>query len=183
MTEPHRPDAQAADAVVLSPDALGSALRDIVEFVDDTGWEQPPILFALVPTSVLAERQPELVSPDDDSELSPIAQEPLHHATTDADLERVLATTSWPDGVAGAALIQEIVIVPPGSDTEDSDTAVNRRNGRTARLAVGALRDGRTLALLHLRPEPGETVDKLELRTASDLAPELRAALRQTLAD
>ncbi|MGV9711754.1 PPA1309 family protein [Gordonia sp. NPDC003424] len=176
MTDPHRPDITA-----LSPDALGSALRDIVEFVDDAGWGQSPLLFALVPTATLAAQQPELVGPDDDSELSPIAQEPLTGIAGDEDLERVLATTSWPPSVAGTAVVQEIVVLPPDTEVADRDEARAHPDGREARLAVGALRDGRTLALLHLRPMPGEVVDGIELRTASDLATGLRAALRHTL--
>lgn len=184
MTEPQQPIAATVQGAALSPDALGGALRDIIEFVDDAGWGHPPALFALVPTKTLAAQQPGLVSPDDDSELSPIAQEPLTEVTSDADLERVLATTSWPASVAGAALLQEIVIVPPGTDTElaypDHRAQPDRR---AARLIVGALRDGRNLALLHVRPEPGEQVDGIELRTASDLALGVRSALRQTLVD
>lgn len=162
----------------LSPDALGSALRDIVEFVDGGGWGQPPMLFALVPTTTLIQTHPDLLDASDDSELSPVAEEPLAADITDDGLIEVLATTSWPPMVAGAALIREIVVLPPGVDPR---AAQRHPESRAARLVVGALRDGPTLALLHLRPEPGEAADGLELRTRTDLAAELRAALAHTL--
>ncbi|MGK2317154.1 PPA1309 family protein [Gordonia rhizosphera] len=169
------PDTPASDA--LSPDALGGALRDIVEFVDQDGWDQPPMLFALVPTAALARSQPDLVDADDDSELSPIAQAPLPNPASaedaTAELERVLATTSWPPTVMGAALVQEITVVPPDEPTSE---------GRPGRVAAGALRDGRTLGLLQLRPEPGADPEAgIELLTHPDLAVELRTALAHTL--
>ncbi|MFW0787992.1 PPA1309 family protein [Gordonia sp. CPCC 206044] len=201
MTDrPVPPDSSAA----VSPDALGTALREIVEFVDQDGWDRPPMLFALVPTATLAQRRPDLVDADDDSVLTPVAQEPLADGTV--EVERVLATTSWPPMVAGAALIQEIVVLPPEAEADfgsaagsshggpshaepDAAGAAARKaarahpGGRSARLAVGALRDGRSLAVLHIRPEDPDTDAPIELRTRADLATELRAALLQTFDD
>ncbi len=198
----------ASDPATLSVDDLGAALRDIVEFVDPAGWGQPPMLFALVPTAILAASQPGLIAPDDDSVLSPIAQEPFPRDTTadvaavasradeatsgdtdrsktdlTADIERALATTSWPAAVAGAALIQEIVVLPPeaeGTDTLSGAAAHPER--RVARLIVGALRSGTTLGLLHLRPDPAADVTDgdIELLTRHDLAADLRTALAHT---
>ncbi|MFT4200391.1 PPA1309 family protein [Gordonia sp. (in: high G+C Gram-positive bacteria)] len=188
----------------LSPDALGSALRDVTEFVDAAGWGQPPMLFALVPTTVLAHTDPDLVDEYDDSELSPIAQEQLPLSddpqTVDDELEHVLATTQWPDAVAGCALVQEIIVLPPQAeddldeafeplmaDPEAADaaaraTAESHPGGQEARLIAGALRDGRRLALLQLRAEETEESDgRLELLAHPDLAPGLLDALAATL--
>lgn len=186
----------------LSPDALGSALRDVVEFVDAAGWDQPPTLFALVETSVLAQTSPDLVDEHDSSELSPIAQDPLMMSDDGSvgELEHVLATTSWPDAVAGCALVQEIIVLPPEAERELDDafeplladpqaadaaarsTAQTHPGNRRARLVAGALRDGRTLSLLQLRPKPGEPDDgRIELLSHPDLAPNLVAALADTL--
>ncbi|ROZ99259.1 PPA1309 family protein [Gordonia sp. OPL2] len=201
----------AGDLGELSPDALGSALRDIVEFVDDAGWGQPPTLFALVPTATLAATQPELVDADDDSELSPVVQDTVEVAgpgpETGAAIERLLATTAWPPMVVGAALVQEILVLPPEAES-DLDTAFDTLLGtpddpgaadaaaratarshpgrRSARLVVGALRGGQSLSLMQLRPAPGEEPatdpsGRVELLTHADLAPELRAAVAQTL--
>lgn len=193
----------------LSPDALGSALRDVVEFVDAAGWDQPPVLFALVPTSVLAQTQPDLVDEYDTSELSPIAQEPLptsdsgpdaDQAIQTAEIEHILATTSWPDAVAGCALVQEIIVLPPEAESDLDDafeplladpdaadaaarsTAIAHPGSRAARLIAGALRDGRTLSLLQLRPADGDDNDgHIELLSHPDLAPNLVEALAATL--
>ncbi|WP_343287150.1 PPA1309 family protein [Gordonia sp. SID5947] len=200
-------DQPSSSPDTLAPDPLGRALSDIVTFVDQSGWDQPPLLFALVPTATLAQVQPDLIDPDDDSELSPIAQEPLEidfGTAGTADLERILATTTWPAPVAGAALVQEILVLPPeaeadldsaflqvvgdpedltGGDAVLRASADAHPDARPARLAVGALRGGRTLALMQLRPEADTETAGIELLTHADLATDLRAALAHTLDD
>jgi len=191
----------------LSSDALGRALRDVTEFVDATGWGQPPMLFALVPTSVLARTDPDLVDEHDDSELSPIAQEQLplsdDQQTQAEELEHVLATTSWPTAVAGCALVQEIIVLPPqaegdldeafapllanpaAADAAARETARHHPEQQQARLIVGALRDGPQLALLQLRGhdefDGADRAGRLELLSHPDLAPGLLEALAATL--
>ncbi|GAA1480749.1 PPA1309 family protein [Gordonia sinesedis] len=188
-----------------SADDLGRALRDALVHVAADGWQQPPSLFALVSTAALAQANPGLVDPDDDSALSPIAQDPLEVGAGDEPygrLESFLATLSWPDGVAGAALVTEILVLPPNAET-DLDTAFeplladpdagaaaarsvarSHPDARTARLAVGALRDGPRLALMYLRPDDsteGEaTAVPAELLTHPDMAPNLQEALAAT---
>lgn len=154
----------------LSPDALGRALADIAGFLTPSGWDLPPQLFALVPTAVLAREQPDIVEPGDPSELSPVAEDPLPDTSS---IESALATASWPPMVVGCALVQEITVLPP----EEPEAAP--ADGRRARLLAGALRDGRTLALLQVRPDTDDT--PAELRTHPDLAPDLRNALLLTL--
>lgn len=187
---------------ILSPDALGSAIREVIEFVDAAGWGQPPQLFALVPTSLLADTQPEWVDEHDTSELTLIEQEPLPVSPESgmAELEHVLATTSWPSEVEGCALVQEIIVLPPEAENDlddalgpllsDPDAAdqVARSaaealpDSRTARLAAAVLRDGRTLSLLQLAPDADDDADgPIELLQHPDLAPNLVAALAATL--
>ncbi len=191
-----RDDFPSAD-IDLSPDALGAALRDVVEYVDAEGWNQPPMLFALVPTQVLAATHPGLVDADDDSELSPIAQEAFD--APDPDLEELLGTTVWPPTVVGAALIQQIVVLPPEAEADldsafepllgDPDAAESAARevarshpgSKVARLVVGALRDGRTLSLLQLRDDDAQPGDRIELLSHPDLAPNLVVALAATL--
>lgn len=188
-------------------DALGRALRDVTEFVDAAGWGQPPMLFALVPTEVLAQTDPDLVDTQDDSELSPIAQEQLPLSddpdTQEQELEHVLATTSWPEAVAGCALVQEIIVLPPtaSDDLDDAfeplladpeaadaaarETARSHPEQQQARLIAGALREGPRLALLQLRDpddlDDGNPSGRLELLSHPDLAPGLLEALAATL--
>ena len=190
----------------MTPDALGSALRDVATYVGADGWGRPPALFALVPTHVLAAANPGLIDADDDSELSPVAQDPLPLGSDDhyAELEQVLGTTSWPDAVAGCALALEVVVVPPEAEA-DLDSAFEPLLGdpeaaeaaarevarahpgsRVARLIIGAMRGGQHLALMQLKPETQdddpETQDEDELLTHPDLAPNLVAALAATFA-
>ena len=187
---------------ILSPDALGSAIREVIEFVDAAGWGQPPQLFALVPTALLADTQPDWVDDHDTSELTLIEQEPLPVSPESgmAELEHVLATTSWPSEVEGCALVQEIIVLPPESqhylddavgplvsDPDSGDhlarsAAEALPDSRTARLAAAVLRDGRSLCLLQLAPDDDEESDgPIELLQHPDLAPNLVAALAATL--
>lgn len=185
----------------LSPDALGSAVREAVEYTDAGGWGQPPALFALVPTSLLRDTQPEWADSLDESELTVIEQEPLPVSTESglAELEHVLGTTAWPDAVAGCALIQEILVLPPSAESALDDAlapvladkdaadeaarnaAHSHPEARRARLAIGALRNGHTLAVMQLQPSDDEAEDDIELLQHRDLAPNLVAALAATL--
>ncbi|MGV9857335.1 PPA1309 family protein [Gordonia sp. NPDC003425] len=189
--------------VPLGSDDLGRALRDILDYADPLGWNRPPELFALVPTAFLTAEHPELVDPDDESALSPIAQEPLDVAGGDepyAQLEEVLATTSWPPVVAGAALVLEIVVLPPDAES-DLDSAFEPLLGdpaaaesaartaarahpesRVARVAVGALRAGPRMALMRLQPDSTEDdAAPMKVLTHPQLAATLQEAVAATL--
>ncbi|MGW0037550.1 PPA1309 family protein [Gordonia sp. NPDC003376] len=180
-----------------SPDDLGRALADALRFVSSTDGipsadaGRAPQVFALVPTALLAQLQPDLVSADDDSALSPIAEEPLPAtavAEPHAVLEEFLATASWPDAVAGAAVVVDILMLPPDArpdlPTADGSSPIALRSAATthpdsrpARLAVGALRHGRSLALVELWSDEGIP----ERRTHPDLARDLQDALAASL--
>src|SRR5690606_12755548 len=160
-------------------------------------------MFALVPTVLLAAAEPSLADQlDDGHEYTPIAQESFPDDVEGGSpaLEEFLATTSWPESVAGCALVQEVVVVPPDGGHSSDDTGIptvsdahaaaeNARLGarshpdqRAARLVVGVLRDGPSLALLQLRPlDDDDPFAGAELRTYDNLAPEVVAALYATL--
>ncbi len=187
--------------VPLSPDALGIAVREVAEFVDAGGWGQPPVLFALVPTAVVAQAQPDLADTLDESELTLIEQESLPVAPDSgmSEIEHVLGTTSWPAAVAGCALVQEIIVLPPDAESDldeafgpllaDPDaadeaarqTAREHPEATDARLIAAALRDGQTLCLLQLKPPLGEEDAPIELLSHPELAPNLVAAVAATL--
>ena len=189
------------DDVPLSPDALGIAVREVAEFVDAGGWGQPPVLFALVPTAVVAQAQPDLADTLDESELTLIEQESLPVAPDSgmSEIEHVLGTTSWPAAVAGCALVQEIIVLPPDAESDldeafgpllaDPDaadeaarqTAREHPEATDARLIAAALRDGQTLCLLQLKPPLGEEDAPIELLSHPELAPNLVAAVAATL--
>ncbi|MBY6363647.1 hypothetical protein HQ609_11035 [Rhodococcus corynebacterioides] len=185
--------------------ALARAVREMVAYVEASGWDQGPQLFALVPTEDLVAAEPGLLAElEDGAVLTPVAQDrlPADVAGGSRALDEFLGTTSWPSSVAGCALVEEIVVLPPDAEAEldsalapllsDRDAADHAARvaaeehpgRRDARLIVGVLRDGPSLALLQLRPED-EDDDGFgsdgDLLTYDDLAPNVVAALYATL--
>lgn len=183
-------------------DALARCVREVVEFVDARGWEQPPQMFALVPTEALAAAEPSLLDQlEDGAELTPVEQEafPDDIGGGSPALDEFLATTSWPESVAGCVLTQEIVVLPPDAeaDLDDAlvplladrdaadeaarDAARSHPDRKTGRLIAAVLRDGPSLCLLQLQPdEDADPYADLELLTYEDLAPNLVNALYAT---
>lgn len=170
---------------------LPAATREVEDFLAETGWDQPPQLFALVPTSELVAAEPELAARLTAVEgLTPVAQDPL----TNDDLAETLAGIFWPDEVTGCALAQEIVVLPPGAEEEldravadvDDDelnrvavrVAQQHPDRRDARLVVAVLRAGSFCCVLRLRGAHGEPDEVVE---HPDLAPNMVNALLHTL--
>ena len=190
---------------LLSPSPLSVCVREMVSFADDAGWDQAPMMFALVPTAELAEREPELAAElADQPELTPIEQDALPGVLEGGspELDAALAGITWPETVAGCALVQEIVILPPEAEAEldqmvdalDDRSAAEQAaiahaaahpQRREARLVAAVLRSGESLCLLQLRPEATDFADdpgaEAELLEHPELAPNLVAALRATL--
>jgi hypothetical protein len=166
---------------------LSAAAREVDDFVSTAGWDQPPQLFALVPTTELVEANPELAAQvDAGAFLTPVAQDQLPNE----DLAEALAGIMWPDVVQGCAVAQEIVVLPPeaeetlpaGEQTGDTDAlrriAAEHPRRREARLVAAVLRDGSAACVLRLRggeDGPDEVVEHPEL------APNLTDALLDTL--
>lgn len=172
---------------------MAAVAREVEEFVASGGWDQPPQLFALVPTADLLRSQPELaVQLDAANPLTPVAQEGL----PEGDLAEALGHIAWPEAVVGCALAQEIIVLPPSAEdalhTETLDVDRLRKAAAThpdrteARLVAAVLRDGPGACVMRLRgytkpdEEGGAIVD--EIVEHPDLAPNLVEALRATLA-
>jgi hypothetical protein len=160
--------------------AIDVAVAEIEAHLHRAGWDQRPALFALVRAAEFARDEPETaallgVSPDAGNALTPIEQEAL----PEGDIDKALARIAWPAPVAGCALSQEILILPPSaeSDVEDVTSAAQHPERREARLVVGVLRDGSSAAVLRLRDADDD------LLTGPDLAPNLVTALLTTLSD
>lgn len=162
---------------------LEAAAAEVEGFVGQAGWDQRPSIFALVDTAHFLTNEPDTAQQlglDGRSRFTPIEQDEL----PDAPLDDVLAQVGWPEAVAGCALSQEIVFLPPDADgaLPDDHTAMevaaahpDRREGR---LVVAVLRDGSSASLLRVRGLDGGME---ELLTGPDLAPNLVAALLETL--
>jgi hypothetical protein len=171
------------------PSTLESVTLEIEQFVALAGWDRGPMLFALVPTALLAAADAGAASllgivGDADTisgeALTPIAQEEL----PDGPLDEVLAGIGWSPEVHGCALAQEILMLPPDAeaDVAEADNAVQiaaeHPQRREARLVVAVLRDGTSAALLRVRALDGADKD---LVTGPNLAPNLVLALAATL--
>jgi hypothetical protein len=172
-----------------SPDPLASPLQAVVGEVEghvaEAGWDQPPQLFALVPTEQLLRAEPQLASTmgliaGDPSSLTPIAQEPLG----DAPLDEQLASMVFGEEVLGVVLAHEVLVLPPAAeaalaDVEDPATAAAEHpERRDVRMVVGVVRGGGQACVLRLR---GQTPEQDERVTGPNLAPALAAALLATL--
>jgi hypothetical protein len=165
--------------------ALPSTAREVEEFVASAGWDQPVQVFALVPTADLLAAEPTLADQlDTDSLLTPIAQEALPAE----DLGEALARISWPEQVAGCALAQEIVVLPPEAEAElpDDDekarhTAAEHPERQEARLVAAVLRGGEQTCVMRLRADGGD--DEEQVVQDASLAPNLLTALHGTFTD
>lgn len=166
--------------------SLAATAREIEEFVAAGGWEQPVALFGLVETAQLLAAQPALADEvDSAAPWTPIAQESL----PEGELDEALAKIVWPESVHGAALAQEIVVLPPdaeealpeGDDPDDTarlrDAAANHPMRTEARLVATVLRDGSRACVMRLRAREGDD----EIIERPELAPNLLQALEETL--
>lgn len=154
------------------------------------GWDRPAALFALVDTAELARREPGLaqqlglaaptIQP---GALTPIEQEPLG----DAPLDDALAGIAWPPEVLGAALVHEVLILPPSAEAgrpPEADPvtwAGEHPDRREVRLAVGVLRDGSRASALRVRAPHADPTAIDDVLVGADLVPNLADALLETL--
>lgn len=169
---------------------LEAVAAEIESFIAQAGWDQQPSLFALVPTPVLAADPAAAAYLDDsigdidEAAITPVAQEEM----PEGPLDEALSQIGWPDEVVGCALCQEIVMLPPSAESDLDDLAIDQAASmaadhpgrREARLVVAVLRTGEVASILRLR---GSGEGPEDLLTGADLAPNLAAALAETLAD
>lgn len=167
---------------------LARVTAEIERHVAEAGWDQPPLLYALVETEALIAAQPQLVETlglvpgvHAPGALTPIEQESLGDGPLDAALARI----EWPDEVLGCALAHEVLVLPPGADEEPpadrelSEWAAEHPDRRDVRMVVGVLRDGSSACVLRLRARSSDETD--DVVTGDELAPNLVAALLATL--
>ena len=187
MTDQDRPTPPDSPAPLVPLGPLDAVAAEIESHLASAGWDQPPALFALVPTSTVAADPegarllgltPGEAIPDD--AMTPIAQDAL----PDQPLDEALGGIEWPAAVGGCAVSQEILILPPGAEDDLSETeavadAAAHPERREARLVVAVTRDGRTSSVLRIRSQSPDAPD--DIAFAGDLAPNLALALRATL--
>ena len=96
---------------------LESTAAEVEAYVGQAGWDQRPALFALVRAAQFAIDEPDTaqrlgISAASGDTLTPIEQEAL----PEGELDQALARIAWPASVAGCALSQEIVVLPPDAE-------------------------------------------------------------------
>ncbi len=168
--------------------ALAAAVLEIESHIATAGWDQPARLYALVPTAELVAKEPVLAHAMGLDEaaaagsFTPVEQD----AVADADLERQLASITWPPGVVGCAAVVERLVLPPTAETtvlEDPERAEayarEHPDRQDVRIVAGATRAGATYCALRLRAAD----DDQSVLAGSDLVPGLLALLRDTLED
>ena len=164
---------------------LQAVVGEVEGHVAEAGWDQPPQLFALVPTEDLLRAEPQLAATmglvaGDPSALTPVAQEPLG----DGPLDEQLAGLVFGQEVLGVVLAHEVVVLPPAAEQalaevdDPAAAAAEHPERRDVRMVVGVTRDGSSACVLRLR---GQTEEQDERVTGPDLAPALVAALHATL--
>jgi hypothetical protein len=166
---------------------LETVAAEIEAHVGQAGWDQRPALFALVHAARFAVDEPETAARLDlDARLGEALIPIEQNAVPDGELDEVLARIAWPESVAGCALSQEILMLPPAAEAAldglSDETALiaaaaGHPDRREARLVVAVLRDGGSAALLRLRGTDDGPL------TGANLAPNLIAALAATLHD
>jgi hypothetical protein len=170
-----------------SAHTLASAVREIEAHAAESGWDQPPKLFALVPSVDLLREEPRLAAALGLDEataagsLTPVEQEQLPGGEA---LEAAVPQLIWPEEVAGAAAVVERIVLPPSAEAavpDDRTAALEFAAGHPeradVRLAVGVLRDGSSHCVVRLR-----SVDESDARLeGADLVPGLVAVLAASL--
>jgi hypothetical protein len=166
----------------VSPDpALAAAVLEIERHAAQSGWDQPARLFALVDTSRLVDREPQLAGSVGDAELTPVEQDGL---APGRPLEDQLATISWPETVDGCAAMVERFVLPPDVEAELPDEAdavasyvASHPDRQEVRIVAGALRSGASFCALRLRAHD----DDESVLGGEDLVPALLELVRGTL--
>lgn len=145
-----------------SADVLVGVVRELDRHAAEAGWDQPAVLYALVPTAELVAREPglaEVLSEGDREGYTPVQQEQLSPTELEALLQRIV----WPETVAGAATTLEAA----GDDGEE------------VRVVVAVLRGGAAMCAVRQRAHDSE--DAVLLGPA--LTPGVLALLASTLED
>lgn len=174
-----------------APDPLPSTpLRlvalEVESHVAADGWDQPPRLYALVPTAQLLEREPTLAA----SLSAQLAAQPDGFTSVEQDrlpadrsLEELLGGIEWPATVAGCVAVVERVMLPPEAEAELPDDAdallafvAEHPERREVRLVAAVTRDGDRHSAVRAR-EPEDA----PLLEGPDLVPGLLDLLAGTL--
>jgi hypothetical protein len=160
---------------------LAAAVLEIERHAAAAGWDQPARLFALVETTELVAREPQLAGSLGDEALTAIEQEGL---VPGRSLEEQLAAITWPETVHGCAALVERFVLPPDVEAElpeDAATATayasEHPDRQEVRIVVAGRQAGSSFCVLRLRAHDEDT----SVLTGPELVPELVDLVRSTL--
>lgn len=191
MTDsPQPPASPTADATSPAQRALAEAVVEIERHVATGGWDGPVRVFALVRTQAALDAEPGLARQLPPEVLAAAAADPEHLTSVEQeglpasdDLEGLLGAIAWPDGVRGAALTVERIVLPPEAEQDlpaDPDSAVAallaHPERQDVRLAVGVLRDGVSWCAVRQRAADADDA----VGQGAEVVPGLVDALRAT---
>lgn len=172
--------------------ALAEAVVEIERHVATGGWDGPVRVFALVRTATALDAEPALAQQLPPDVLAAAAASPDHLTSVEQeglpasdDLEGLLGAIAWPDGVDGAAVTVERIVLPPDAEEglpEDPEAALAallaHPQRQDVRLAVGVLRDGAAWCAVRQRAADSDDA----VGQGPDVVPGLIDALRATFA-
>lgn len=169
---------------------LADSVREIERHVARGGWDGPVRVFALVGTQAALAAEPGLESQLAPEVVAAARQDPDHLTSVEQEglpqvesLEELLGVLTWPETVAGAAVVVERVVLPTAAEDAmpaDPDEALAylmaHPERQDVRLAVGVLRSGPAWSVLRTRAHD----DDAAVAGGPDLVPGLTEALRAT---
>jgi len=181
------PSIPGLDAELETDPALAAAVLEIEEHAAGEGWDRGARLYALVDTAALVEQEPALASmmgldaASAQGSLTPIEQDQL---APEVQLEDVLPTIVWPEGVVGCAAVVERLVLPPGADADIPESpqaaaeyAATHPDRQEVRIIAGVTRAGATYSALRLRAHD----EASSVVGGADLVPQLTQLLASTL--
>lgn len=172
----------------LTPDsAIRQAALEVEAHAAGAGWDQPPRLYALVPTAELVSQEPDMAGqlgldadPGPDA-LTPVAQDEL---PSDQEFEETLAHLMWPPQVHGCAAVVERLMLPPEAEDQLPDDgeelqryAAEHPDRQDVRIVVAVTRAGDVHCTVRANAADAELVE------GPELVPALAQLLSATLAD
>jgi hypothetical protein len=180
--EPHEPP----ETIEVDP-VLRAAVREIEAHAAEAGWDQPARLYALVPTSDIVAREPQLAAAmgldpaTAAGSLTPVEQDQM---PAGQELEQALQGIMWPPEVFGCAAVVERLVLPSGADVavpEDPQQAqeyvASHPDRQEVRIVAAATRDTATYCALRLKSHD----DDNSVVESPDLVPALLELLLGTL--
>jgi len=163
------------------------AVLEVETHAAEEGWDQPPQLYALVPTAELVRAEPAMAetlgldAEADPESLTPVAQEDI---PPDRPFEDTLQQIMWPPGVTGCAAVIERLMLPPDAEADLPDEtdelatyAAEHPRRQDVRIVVGVTRSGEVHCAVRTHDNPDDLLE------GPDLVPALSRLLIQTLAD